>query len=89
MIEFAAAIALLERTARPLPPRRVPLLEACGRRLAAGVVADVDSPPWDRAMMDGFAVRADDVSGGESLVELEVAFDLAAGDATGLAVRPA
>jgi molybdopterin molybdotransferase len=88
MIELAEAIALVERTARPLPPRRVPLLEACGRRLAAGVVADVDSPPWDRAMMDGFAVRADDVSGGESLVELEVAFDLAAGDATGLAVRP-
>jgi molybdopterin molybdotransferase len=88
MIELVEAIALVERTARPLPARRVPLLEACGRRLAAGVVADVDSPPWDRAMMDGFAVRADDVSGGDGLVELEVAFDLAAGDATGLVVRP-
>jgi len=88
MIELAEAIALVERTARPLPPRRVPLLEACGGRLAAGVVADVDSPPWDRAMMDGFAVRSADVPGGDAIVELEVAVDLAAGDTTGLVVRP-
>jgi molybdopterin molybdotransferase len=50
-------------------------------------VADVDSPPWDRAMMDGFAVRSDDVSGhaGE-IVELDVAVDLAAGDVTTLEI---
>ena len=92
MIDLAAAIALVESTARPLPPRRQRLLDAVGRRLAAGVVTDCDSPPWDRAMMDGFAVRNADfaaVPGGAAAnaVELDVVVDLAAGDVTQLVVR--
>jgi molybdopterin molybdotransferase len=87
MLELADAIALVERTAAPLPPRRTRLLDACGRTLAAAVVADVDSPPWDRAMMDGFAVRGDDVlAGGGAPVELDVVVDLAAGHVTALAI---
>lgn len=83
MIELAEAIALVERTAGPLSPRRQRLLDAAGRRLADPVVADIDSPPWDRAMMDGFAVRsADFVERGDSVVELDVVADLAAGDVT-------
>jgi molybdopterin molybdotransferase len=88
MIELAEAIGLVERNAAPLPPRRVRLLEACGRRLAAPVVADVDSPPWDRAMMDGFAVRGAEYPPGDSVAELEVAVDLAAGDVTALGIGP-
>ena len=87
MIELAEALALVEAAAAPLPPRRVPLLEACGRRLAVPVVSDVDSPPWDRAMMDGFAVRSADCGGAEA-VDLDVTIDLAAGDVTSLAVGP-
>ena len=88
MIELDAAIALVEQAAAPAPPRRQPLLAAVGRRLAAGVVADVDSPPWDRAMMDGFAVRdADFAAGAAEVVELDVLVDLAAGDVTSLPVR--
>ena len=83
MIDLADAIGLVERTVAPLPPRRQRLVEAAGRRLAAPVVADVDSPPWDRAMMDGFAVRATDFSDRQhDVVELEVVADLAAGDVT-------
>lgn len=88
MIDLAAAVALVERSARPLPPRRQRLLEACGRRLACGVVADCDSPPWDRAMMDGFAVRDADFARAGETVELDVVVDLAAGDVTGIAIRP-
>jgi molybdopterin molybdotransferase len=89
MIDLADAIALVERAAAPLPPRRQRLLEACGRRLAAGIVSDVDSPPWDRAMMDGFAVRDDDFApGGPDVVELDVVVDLAAGDVTTIGVPP-
>jgi molybdopterin biosynthesis enzyme len=62
MIELAEALALVEATAAALPPRRQRLLDACGRPLAAGVIADCDSPPWDRAMMDGFAVRNADLA---------------------------
>ena len=89
MIELAEAIALVEATARPLPPRRTRLLEACGCRLAEPVVSDVDSPPWDRAMMDGFAVRDHDVAmAAGGVVELDVVVDLAAGDVTSLEIRP-
>ena len=86
MIDLAEAIALVERHAGPLPPRRMRLLEACGRRLAAPVVSDVDSPPWDRAMMDGFAVRGADYPPGASIVALEVAVDLAAGEVTAVGI---
>jgi molybdopterin molybdotransferase len=89
MIDLAAAIDLVERTAAPLPPRRPPLLDACGAVLGAPIIADCDSPPWDRAMMDGFAVQsADFAPGADETVELEVIVDLAAGDVSGVTVRP-
>jgi molybdopterin molybdotransferase len=40
----------------------VPLAEARGRILAEDVVADRDYPPFNRAIRDGFAVRAEDVT---------------------------
>jgi molybdopterin molybdotransferase len=89
MIDLADALALIEQTATPLPPRRQRLLDACGRALAAPVVADVDSPPWDRAMMDGFALRGDDVGAAAGgAVELDIVVDLAAGDVTSLEIKP-
>ncbi|MDH4066824.1 MAG: molybdopterin-binding protein [Acidobacteriota bacterium] len=42
---------------------RVPLAEARGRVLADDVVAAFDVPPFDRASMDGYAVRAADTAG--------------------------
>jgi molybdopterin biosynthesis enzyme len=76
MIELEDAIALVEHAAAALPPRRQRLLDACGRTLAAAVTADVDSPPWDRAMMDGFAVRsADFVARVGETVEVDVAIE--------------
>ena len=88
MIEISAAIALIEQTATPLPPRRMPLLDACGRVLAAPVVSDVDSPPWDRAMMDGFAVQAIDFQAKSSAgVALDVLVDLAAGTVSTMTIQ--
>ena len=89
MIELSEALRLVELTAEPLLPRRQRLLDACGKRLAAPVVADLDSPPWDRAMMDGFAVcDADFTAAAGETVELDVLVDLAAGDTTTRAIRP-
>jgi len=89
MIDLAAALALIETTAKPLAPRRQRLFDACGRVLAVPVASDVDSPPWDRAMMDGFAIRGDDVAAaGGGVVELTVVVDLAAGDVTSLEIKP-
>lgn len=57
MVSPEEAIRLVAAEARPLAPRRVPLLEACGRVLVEAIAADGDFPPFPRAMMDGFAVR--------------------------------
>lgn len=89
MIELSDAFSLIEQAATPLPPRRTMLTEAFGRVLAAPIASDVDSPPWDRAMMDGFAVRGEDFADGATeTVELDVVVDLAAGDVTGLMIAP-
>ena len=92
MIDLEVALAHVVANARLLPPRRVRLEEGRGRRLVAAIVADVDSPPWDRSMMDGFAVRSADMvdgaGGSAAPVSLDVVVDLAAGDASTLTIRP-
>ncbi len=47
----------------PLAPEPVALERALGRVLAEDVRAEVDVPCFDRANMDGFAVRAEDTYG--------------------------
>jgi putative molybdopterin biosynthesis protein len=47
----------------PLPAETVSLADACTRVLAHDVVAAVDAPPFDRANVDGFAMRAADTVG--------------------------
>ncbi len=51
------AAAPIERT------ERIPLLQAAGRVIAAPPIAAMDVPPFDRAAMDGYAVRAEDTFG--------------------------
>ncbi len=48
---------------RPLGRETLPVARALGRVLASRVVAEVDVPGFDRASVDGFAVRADDTLG--------------------------
>jgi molybdopterin molybdotransferase len=47
----------------PLPPADLPLRDAHGCILAGDVVAPFDLPPFASSAMDGYAVRAADVSG--------------------------
>lgn len=65
MIDPDEALRLVLEAAAPLAARDVPLGEACGLRLAQEVRADRDYPAFDRAMMDGYAVRSAD--GGRSV----------------------
>jgi len=48
----------------------VSLALAAGRVLAAEVVSDVDLPPFRKSAMDGYALRAADLSGGEARLEV-------------------
>ena len=57
-------LRILLDSARPvLRTEIVPLLEAAGRVLAQPVRAEMDVPPFQRAAMDGYAVRAQDTFG--------------------------
>lgn len=51
---------LLARQVQPATPVRVPLPQAVGCVLAEDVRSGGDFPPFDRAMMDGYALRAAD-----------------------------
>src|SRR5262245_28660213 len=55
-----AAVTPIDRT------ERIPLEAASGRVLAEPIIAAADVPPFDRAAMDGFAVRAEDTLGGSA-----------------------
>ena len=57
------ALAWLDARLAPLPPEPVSITAAAGRVLAGPVTSGVDVPGFDRAMMDGFAVRAADTQG--------------------------
>jgi molybdopterin molybdotransferase len=75
MIEVAEALDVILRCAKPLPPQPHP--PALGRVLAEDVASDLDMPPFDKAMMDGYAVRAADLANGP--IVLEVIEEITAG----------
>ena len=63
-ISLADARAIIARSLKPIERiERVPLDTAHGRVLAEEVVAPADVPPFSRAAMDGYAVRAEDTTG--------------------------
>jgi molybdopterin molybdotransferase len=83
MLTVEEALALVEERAAPLEPRRVPLGDAAGLVLAEEVVSEVNSPPYDKALMDGYAVRSSDRQ-----TERQVLEEIAAGAVPRLAVTP-
>jgi molybdopterin molybdotransferase len=62
MIPIKEAIQIVLQHTAPLEPESVPLPQVLNRFLAQDTIADTDLPPFDRAQMDGYAVRADDVA---------------------------
>ena len=89
MISVAEAIAIIKQTTRALPSERVALADALDRILAEDVIADSDLPPFNRAQMDGYAVRSSDVAAvparlriaGESAAGLGWHHEMKAGEA--------
>jgi molybdopterin molybdotransferase len=61
--EVAEVLACLAGRVRPLPAEGVTLPEAAGRVLAEDVVAPVPVPAFDRAAMDGYALRGEETFG--------------------------
>ena len=71
-------------------PETVPLREARGRVLAERVDAAIDVPGFDRASMDGYAVRASDTFGADEAdpAELDLVGAVHAGAAPDVTVEP-
>jgi len=65
------ALELLLSHAKPVPDMdMVPLSEAVGRVLAQSVVSRITQPPWDNSAMDGYAVRAADLTEGHTTLPI-------------------
>ncbi len=67
-------VALLKSRLQPQPAEDVGLHEAAGRVLATDVLAPCDVPGFDRAAMDGYALRGEETfgAGAYNPLELEV-----------------
>lgn len=64
VISLEAARAILDTTGAPIDrTETIALADANGRVLASDVIASRDVPPFSRAGMDGYAVRARDTQG--------------------------
>lgn len=70
MLTVAEAHEAIARCVAPLPPTRVPLSDLLGLRLAADVTATLDSPPFDKSVVDGYAIATTDASPALHEVEL-------------------
>ncbi|MGD1010371.1 MAG: gephyrin-like molybdotransferase Glp [Candidatus Aminicenantales bacterium] len=81
MIDYLEALREVVARAKPLAAESISLADALGRTLARDVLAREPVPPFSKATMDGYAVRAADTcaAGGAGAVELEVIEDLPAG----------
>lgn len=60
MITVDEALEAVLTRSCPLSAKRVPLINALGCTLAEDVSADIDLPPFDKALVDGYAVRSAD-----------------------------
>jgi len=71
VLSFEQALAEVLQHARilaaPREQQHLDLLAAHGRVLAAPIATPRDQPPFDRSTRDGYAIRAEDFSAGQSL----------------------
>ncbi|HVU58374.1 MAG TPA: molybdopterin molybdotransferase MoeA [Puia sp.] len=61
MINYTEALAMVRSKAHSFGTETIPLDQAYGRALAGLVRSDRDYPPFDRATMDGYALRSNDL----------------------------
>jgi molybdopterin molybdotransferase len=83
MLTIEEALRLVVENARQLPPRCFPLDEAAGLVLAEDITSEVNSPPYDKALMDGYAVRSADRERQRRVLE-----EIAAGDVPRFPLTP-
>src|SRR3954469_15783038 len=82
LIPVDRAIEIIDSVPVRLQPAQAKMEGTYGCRLGADVYADRDYPPFDKSLMDGFAVRAGDASS-----PLKVVGEIAAGASSERAIN--
>src|SRR5262245_48860692 len=71
MLSVAEAQAIIEDRAKPLPAVSTVLApESLGLVLAEDIASDLDIPPFDKALMDGYAIRVVDLANGHAVLQI-------------------
>src|SRR5258706_13995234 len=70
--EVVDVVRLIDERVQALGSENIPVITACGRVLSADVCAEVAVPGFDRAAMDGYAVRAEETFGAGQYNPLEL-----------------
>jgi molybdopterin molybdotransferase len=86
MLTVEEALQQVLEHAAPLPASEVLLARALGLMLAEDIASDIDSPPHDKALVDGYAIRAADMAGGQA--EFHVLEQITAGQVPEKIVGP-
>jgi molybdopterin molybdotransferase len=84
MLSVDEALQQVLARAQPRPPVIAPVRDARGLVLAEDIQSDVDSPPHDKSLVDGYAVVAADLAGGPA--DFEILEEVTAGAVPTLAV---
>ncbi len=69
MFTYEKALDTILATARYLGDERVDFMDSLNRVLAEDVISDVDMPPFDKAAMDGFACKREDLHKNLQVIE--------------------
>src|ERR1700730_11613500 len=86
MLSVAQALEIVLQNAQPLLPVTTTLShDLLGLILAEDVASDLDMPPFDKAMMDGFALRTADLRDGRA--ELAIVEEIPAGKTPSVEVK--
>ena len=90
MLTVDEARARILATIEPLGTETIPLEQASGRVLAEPFISQSDLPSFDNSSVDGFALRAADVSSAsrEAPAALAVTADIVAGSTPGTILEP-
>lgn len=86
MISIEEALNFVLSRAEQTAAVRRPVLECVARVLAEDVASDIDSPPHDKAMMDGYALHESDLAA--PTAELTVIEEVNAGDVPAKTLTP-
>ncbi len=82
LVSQSEAINILRSIVKETGTEKVPLADSYRRILAEDAIADIDIPPFDKAAMDGFAVKAQETFNAsyENPIRLKLVDKILAGD---------